>query len=378
MTATPAPEVDPAVRGVSVRLFREGDEERMLLLLEQAFGRWPSLEITVDPIDHLRWKLRAGVYRNHVVAEAGQKIAGMAVTLPRTARAREHALVEWIAVDLAVHPDYQRLGILNAIRKVREESFCGAFDFAIGGLGDHPVFKHRTWLGDTPRRLIGNRVQVRERPFTLAAALARFGPRPGRSMRDVARSIGLAWRGVLGLARGGPPVAQRTAWTVREIDSFDERVDRLWEEASPSFDFVLLRDAEFLNWRYCDARAGRFTRFAAEQDGRLLGYAVAQVSYGRGYLSDVLVRPGRLDVLDSLLAHATGRLKQAGVAVAIAWCATLHPYGPVLQRHGWLVRPTRTRDLSYRPLHRGAETKLAFLQDPQTRIHFTTGDVDVV
>jgi hypothetical protein len=217
-------------------------------------------------------------------------------------------------------------------------------------------------VGQQDRLPIGNRVQVLERPFTLAAALSRLGPQAARGLAD-------------GAAGGA---MERTSWTVREIDAFDERVDRLWEEASRPFDVILMRDAEFLNWRYCDARAGRFTRLAAEQDGRLLGYAVVQVSHGRGYLSDVLVLPDRLDVLDSLLAHATGYFKDAGVDVAIAWCPTLHPYGAVLQRQGYVVRPRRTRKFAYRPLHRRAKAELLFLQDAQTRLHFTTGDVDAV
>lgn len=350
---------------VSCRLVREGDEEQMLPVLEQAFDRWPSVELTVDPIDHLRWKLWSDVYHHHIVAEVGQKIVGMMLLWARPAKVRDHVLVPWIGADLAVHPDYQQLGILTAMREVREQSFRGALDFQIGGLSRHPAIAHGR-VGRTDRYPIGNRVQVLERPLTPAAALSRFGPGVGRLIRSVARSSG----------RAG--AIERTAWTVREIDSFNERVDRLWEEASASFDFMLLRNAEFLNWRYCDRRAGRHTVLLAEEAGRVLGYAAAQVSHGRGYLSDVLVLPGRLDVLDSLLEHATRRLKEAGVAVVIAWCPTLHPYSSVLRRHGYLVRPTRTRKLAYRPLHRRAEPELLFLQDPQARLHFTAGDVDVV
>jgi hypothetical protein len=253
---------------------------------------------------------------------------------------RQQVLMQWMGADLAVHPDYRQLGILNGLRDMRHEAFRNAFDFVISRSSDHvAVARSRSRHRDL--RAFGNRVQVLEATVD---------------------------------APGG--ASERTAWTVREIDAFDERVDRLWEEASASFDVMLLRDAQFLNWRYCDPRAGHYTVLMAEEAGRVLGYAAVQVSHGRGYLSDVLVLPDRMDVLDSLLAHARGRLRDAGAAVAIAWCPTLHPYRSVLEQYGFFVRP-RARELAYRPLHRRAEAELRFLQDAQTRLHFTAGDVDV-
>ena len=295
----------------------------------------------------------------------------------RPARVRGGVLVQRASADLAVHPDYQQLGILKVMRDFKDEAFRGVFDFYIGGFSKHPAIV-RGRVGRTDRHPIGNRIQVRERPLTLRAALSRFGPRAGRSMRNTSGSLRLAAQSMLGLARGRGAPAERTAWAVHQVESFDERIDRLWEEASRSFGFIPERNADFLNWRYCDPRAGRFTALLAEGGGRALGYAVLQVSHGRGYLADLLVLPERLDVLDSLLAEATGYFEEAGVPIVVAWSPTRHSYNSVLHRHGFLVRPTRTRKFAYVTLHRRMEEALSFLQDPQARLHFTAGDVDVI
>jgi hypothetical protein len=348
----------PNEAGVTFRFLRDEDAPALLDLLQAAFRRWPSVEITCAPIEHLRWKIRADVYKNHVVAELDGRIVGMGLVANRPARVRGRVFMHRSSVDLAVHPDFQRLGVLTSMRDVRDRAF-GADDFRIGGFSRHAAIA-RYREGRTDRHPIGNRVQVLERPLTMRAGLSRLG-----------------WRGALGALRG-TRMRRATSWSVREIEAFDERIDRLWEEAAPSFELILQRDADFLNWRYCDPRSGRHTAFVAEEDGRALGYAVVQLARGRGYLSDVLVLPGRLDVLESLMAHATARLKEAGAAMVIAWCPTLHEYQPVLRRQGYLVRETRTRKLAYVTLHAAMEDELLFLQDPETRVHLTAGDVDVI
>jgi hypothetical protein len=285
------------------------------------------------------------------------RIVGMGLVSNRAALARGRVVMHRASTDLAVHPDFQRLGILKSMRGVRDEAFRGD-DFRLGGFSRHEAVR-RLREGRDDRHSIGNRVQVLERPLTLRAALSRLGP-----------------RGALMLRPGGAP--RSTTWTVREVDAFDERVDGLWAEASAQFEFALQRDAAFLNWRYCDRRAGRYVTLLAEDAGRLLGYAVGQLSHGRGLLADALALPGRLDVLESLVAGATARLREEGAAMVVAWCPTLHPYQAALRRQRYVVRESRTRRLAYITLHHAMEDTLRFLQDARTRIHLMAGDVDVI
>lgn len=67
----------------SARFLREGEEEKLLEFLISAFDRWPSHEIAVPAIDHLRWKLRSHQkdIGRHIVAELGSEIVGSRLSL---------------------------------------------------------------------------------------------------------------------------------------------------------------------------------------------------------------------------------------------------------------------------------------------------------
>jgi hypothetical protein len=87
-----------------------------------------------------------------------------------------------------------------------------------------------------------------------------------------------------------------------------------------------VRHRAYLNWRYADPRAGRYTIRVAEEKGELLGYVVPAVSRGKGFIADLLVLPGRLDVVAALVEDAAGHLAERGLSALRCWCAKRHPY----------------------------------------------------
>ena len=101
---------------------------------------------------------------------------------------------------------------------------------------------------------------------------------------------------------------------IRTAERFDARADEFFEEAAKPFDFIVTRRHDYLNWRYCDPRAGRYEVLLAEQDDTLIGYAVTRVQNDRGYLVDLLARPERLDAVDALVTEAVRQMREAGVA----------------------------------------------------------------
>jgi hypothetical protein len=62
----------------TLRYYRDGDEEGILDCLTAAFGRWPSVDIDVAPIEHLRWKLSSHPIapQMNYVAVDGERIIG--------------------------------------------------------------------------------------------------------------------------------------------------------------------------------------------------------------------------------------------------------------------------------------------------------------
>lgn len=330
--------------GITVRFYRESDDEAMATLLQEAYGRWPSVDVPVAPIDHLRWKLNSHPIapRFHVVAEIDSEIVGIRPFWARAVKARDRVLMLRQAVDGCVHPAHQRQGIAARIRAFGGEEFRRAFDVHFGGQSGHAAMKKM--LQKEGQRPLGTEIEVWERSFGRAAL---------------------------------PPERRATPWTVSDVGRFDERIDRLWEEASRDFDFAVVRTKDYLNWRYADARGGVFTLRVAEEGGAVLGYAVLRVLRGEGYLADLFVAPNRPNVLDSLVCDSVEILRDAGAASIRYWTPARHPYKAAIASRGFEFKSRRKRLVTYLPLGSSWE-ELAFLQDPATRVHFTIGDLDIV
>jgi hypothetical protein len=170
-----------------------------------------------------------------------------------------------------------------------------------------------------------------------------------------------------------------TPCDVRRIEAFDERIDGLWAAASRPFSFMLVRKRGYLNRRYCDRRAGPFIVKLAEEDGRILGYVVYRVSYGRGYIADLIALPDRPDVVESLLADAVRDLESKGVESIECWSYERHPHWPLLQRFGFINRRrTMKATLTLAPKSSLQAAELRMVRDPGSAIHVMSGDTDLV
>ena len=161
------------------------------------------------------------------------------------------------------------------------------------------------------------------------------------------------------------PIAGRQHW-VTEVDG------RIVAMLLRIVRRVRVRGRDYMNWRYCDPAAGRFTVRAAEQEGRILGYLVFKLSRGEARIADLLALPERTDVVRSLIEDALFR--EAGAELASCWMITWHPCNHILRRYGFF---DSGKDIGFlfRPVDpdRGF---LDFMVDPDTRIHLTHGGSD--
>ncbi len=62
--------------------------------------------------------------------------------------------------------------------------------------------------------------------------------------------------------------------SIKEVNFFDERFNRLWERASKPHPIIAVRDAETLNWRYLKEPGKPYVIFSAERDHEVLGYLI--------------------------------------------------------------------------------------------------------
>ena len=321
----------------SLRYFRPGDEEGMLDCIAAAFGPWPAIELQVSPLDHLVWKLGDEINgrRYHIIAEAAGRIIACGLVRPCRFKLDGRVVDACFYGDMAVRPEYQNLGMMGEVWDHQVE-VAELFAFSIGISGN---------------RFVHNEDEKRPRNRPLANDIAVFeketAPAPG---------------GDAGL-------------DVRTARQFDGGVDALWAEASRAFRFAMVRDQTWLNYRYGDARAGRFTIRTAYAGDELAGYAVLTNRRGKGFIAGLLALPGRRDALDALLRDAQRHFAGAGVERLRCWLPGHHPYREAVLGSGFV----HVRDVGRLIIGRFGGTDVGFLaEDAEAAIHYTAGDTDVV
>jgi predicted N-acetyltransferase YhbS len=364
-------------RRATIRSASGADEPKMLELLFRAFQRWPAFEIQVPAVEHLRWKMRSDplAARHHFVAEIDGRIVAMMLRIVRRVRVRGKTSLARDGVDAAVDPRYQGRGLYGAVLDHSQAVPQGAEYGLAFWYSTNPRTRRRSrpeeWIS------LGNPIQVLQKPFKAGAIVARRRERyGGRVPAPLAvLRIGLA-KAVNRLLH--PPYWRRARCegSISTLERFDERIGGFFEQAARPFDFIVVRSTDYLNWRYCDPAAGRFTVRVAEQEGRLLAYLVFKIADEEGYIADILALPGRSDVVRSLIEDALRIFRKAGVEQVTCWMISRHPYNGILRRYGFLDSREDV-GFGYQPASLPA-SELEFLEDSRARIHLTHGDSDWV
>ncbi len=370
-TAAPnLPTSDRELPPVLVHPIQPGEEEGLIEVMRASFGGWPQFPIPGTSRDYLEWYLEPheSVQGRVVVGVLDGRVVGANTSIARPVWMQGGLHPASLGTYDAVHPDARGKGVYSAmIRRPRDIDLTWWFSEV------EAVYKAYAHLEDFIP--IGNplHVVVRIHRPLVAASSRRAGKR-------LVNAAGYAALGLRGSIARRPSRAQVS---VVSVTRFDERVDRLWEEAAPAFDFIPLRNAEFLNWRYLDGRSGAFTAIAVEEEpgGRVLGYAILRLWATRGHIVDLLTLPGRPDVVRALVDAAAREFVRGGASGTQCMLPVHHEYNDALRRAGFVTIPGKTAEVQRKfgvSARLIAPSELQFLASPSVRLHIFEGDSDLI
>jgi hypothetical protein len=111
-------------------------------------------------------------------------------------------------------------------------------------------------------------------------------------------------------------------------------------------------------------------------EGRTLaGYAILRFNGGAAYVADLLALPGRLDVVEALIADVVAIARRAGSTGVELWLSGGHPYRRALGRQGFFDSRLDT-GWAYHAVDAPIEA-MRPLADPHARVHLLMGDTDL-
>ena len=163
---------------------------------------------------------------------------------------------------------------------------------------------------------------------------------------------------------------------VERIMRFDAETDQIWQNARNGYSFLLVRENEFLNWRYADSPT-RFqiwtARRGAESAGFLVGFSATEERQSE--IVDLFTSAGDRAAARALLHHAFEEFHSQGMRSILAYTLVDSPHsmvGELLRRACPLVRQS--------PLHFAVRSFDAAVtaQMPVAGWHLSPGDFDGV
>ncbi len=311
---------------VGIRHYREGDEEQLNELFKLIFRAERSIE-------GWYWKFRDNPILDRILISVAvteeNRIVGMYPLLIMEYKVQDEYVISVQLVEISIHPDFRGGWAIKQLKAfLQPPTIASGARFGFG----FPTREHA-------------KVGLRYMGYNLLGELPILGVAPGldipaggglvrRCVRKVKRTVrrGRYLRRVRDWA--GEERKGDRALELIEVDRFDGRVDRLWEEVSSDYAVIAHRSPRYLNWRYVDNPNAEFTILCVKEGEGISGYMVFTTVIEEGQKNGVIFdyfhrKSGSGDKL--LLRQGIMRLLQAGARTIR--CAAL-PHMPV---HEYLV-----------------------------------------
>lgn len=348
----------------TARLFQEGDEESLFDLYDSAFGRRPRM-------DEWRWQFfdnPAG--RGYIrLAVDRKKIVGQYAVIPITMQIRNRPQRAAQSLDTMTHPDYRKQGIFVTLASgvyddARSDNVGLIYGFP-NGISLHGFIERLDFF------VLENLVSY-TRPLNFSGLI-------GTKLRNRTLStiFGAPVKLIFNALFSDSP-SNNIDICIKAAASFPEPTDDLFRQLSPKFKNMIVRDAQYLNWRYTLNPAKKYNIYLAYRGESLTGYCVCgarkMMGSNVGLIMDILTDPEDKIVARELLAHSIRNMKREGFDLATCILPSRSIFLKILKKLGFIMAPKKFPFILHINAKNISSSDIENIKD----WHITYGDADFV
>ncbi|MFD2683109.1 GNAT family N-acetyltransferase [Bacillus seohaeanensis] len=286
-----------------IRPYQKDDEVEINNLFTEVFHKQRS-------IPHWEWKYKGNVLNKTIVtvAEENKEIAGHVALVPFKGKWFHENIYLGARTDTMVSPKHRGKGIykdLN-VEMIQQASEQG-LDYLFG----YPAPKAKElFLKYTGAQEIGFVPRLMKINKVSNLLESRF------SALKLAKPL-LKWADVFFRSKN---TSLPTGYRIESKTAADSSFDELWERGKQLSNISLVRDADFINWRFTNHPDWDYSILALYKEEKLIGYIVTRTEekqYGtgkvlNGYIVDVFA-DGEKEVWDLLISAGIQNLHEADV-----------------------------------------------------------------
>jgi GNAT superfamily N-acetyltransferase len=320
-----------------IAYYEPGDEAGIIELYKKVFGEERSLALwkwrfegLPDATDHIT-----------LAKDENGEICGHVAGLPRRVSYRGREVLAGTYVDFMVRPDQAGRGLGTHIAATVLEQTVRKFDLTFSF--PNPKSVSSAIRGGASR--VGD-VPIYWRVESTSAALRglRRGTKIPSLLTGCCDILLRAFYRLLGLT----PLGGRS-FACEQAAAFEGNVERLVSTERPGCEVYVLRDEDFLRWRFDRNPETDYTvlflRNRKDVGGGLLGYAVLAIreyqGFKIGFIVDALIHPHALRPARYLFSQASRWLEERDVEVLSCMMSGHNPYSTALLSLGYIHIPHR-------------------------------------
>ena len=318
----------------SLKPYQEGDERRILELWKAVY---PGIKY--EPEQWTRWwrwmyqENPAG--KNKIwLAKHDDKIVGQSAIVPVMIKIGTEVVTGFQAIDTMTHPEYRRQGIYETLARTSYDQAANedihiGFRFpnktshliAITKLGWFDVAPRQFWVKPINWKNVVKH-QIKNRFLSRLLATCTFSILNKAFLR----------------ARKTPTVE---GVTIGEVSSFDDRINEFWNKISNQYQIILVRDKNYLNWRYVTVPDITYCKYIAEKAGEIHGYSVLRCrqegNIKLGVIFDILAQSQ--EIAHCLVSKAIQRFEYEKVDIVLCRMIANKTLCQAFRKNGFISIP---------------------------------------
>lgn len=353
-----------------IRAYREGDEEGIFELDKSVH---PSLERNRDQwMRWWRWMYKENPAGNGRIwlADHDGKIVGQYAIIPVVMKIVSETITGSQSLDTVTHPDYRRQGMFETLAKeVYREAARDSIHIVYGFPNEfsYPGFiKKLGWFDVAAMQTMvkplnwGNALKTRVNNKLLLKLCAIGGSLLDKTIYSAKKT----------------PVME--GLTVTQISSFDERINEFWAKVSTQYQIMVVRNKDYLNWRYVTVPDVDYTIYVAEKAREIYGYLVLRCMQREqaklGVIFDILAQSEQ--VAQYLISKVLQHCRQEKVDLVYSSIIANKTHLNAIRKNGFISMPS-VKGERFCGYSSSPHISKEFLEDPQNWL-VQIGDSDRV
>jgi len=323
------------IRNWKVRDYVNGDEIKI-------FKLWQAIHPTNkrslnDWLTWWNWMYKQNPAGQGIifVADHNDMIVGHYAIVPMLMNVNKNIVVGSLSLDTMTHPDYRRLGIFEALAKA---TYSYGQSKGINLVIGTPNIYSGPGLINKLNWFIVSSHQLFFKPLNWENALRHRIH--NKILLKICGNIGKLSQHTIYRNRSKIP----RNINIIKISSFDDRIDEFWNDISHYHPITVVKNKEFLNWRYVAVPDKKYTIYIAETGNKIEGYIILRYETKKtrkiGLIFDMVVRPSRKDVIYLLVSKAIEYFSSENVDLIEYYMFTDKLFQRALRDMGFIKLPS--------------------------------------